>query len=365
VRIADGVAPPAQAKHNNLMSNSDKDFITRIQVSQLVTDDPYADDFYFHIMAAIKQSRMAAQGQLAPPPGGPGGPPPPPGAQGPNGPNSNNNRRPTRRENAMNRMAQNVQRLVDSAKKRNAHGGPTTLSLDGALGKIATRTRAAPRPLLQVKPSSSSVPGAAAGGADKDGADSSKQDEAKGGVSTGQSLLAGAGLISASSSAAKASAAPAAGVDGPLSHRDALVIIEQVYDCVLDLEQLRRIQPQLHGQEHQLRQQLEQMTVEGGVKDGLVARCDEASAAVRESEDKYRELVARLWDSLHVMDPLDAWCVPFLSLSLSRCESSSVADSPSSSSSAASRTRSCRSSPSPRASASSRARSATSRPSRP
>ncbi|GAA5849220.1 hypothetical protein JCM9279_005829 [Rhodotorula babjevae] len=308
----------SMAKHNNLMSNSDKDFITRIQVSQLVTDDPYADDFYFHIMAAIKQSRMAAQGQLAPPPGGPGGPPPP-GAQGPsgNGPNNNNNRRPTRRENAMNRMAQNVQRLVDSAKKRNAHGGPTTLSLDGALGKIATRTRAAPRPLLQVKPSSSSVPGAAGAGGDKDGAESSKQDEAKGGVSTGQSLLAGAGLISASSSssaAAKASA-PAAGVDGPLSHRDALVIIEQVYDCVLDLEQLRRIQPQLHGQEHQLRQQLEQMTVEGGVKDGLVARCDEASAAVRESEDKYRELVARLWDSLHVMDPLDA-CEPHPFVSL-------------------------------------------------
>ncbi|GAA5891812.1 hypothetical protein JCM8208_002898 [Rhodotorula glutinis] len=306
----------SMAKHNNLMSNSDKDFITRIQVSQLVTDDPYADDFYFHIMAAIKQSRMAAQGQLAPPPGGPGGPPPPPGAQGPNGPNGN--RRPTRRENAMNRMAQNVQRLVDSAKKRNAHGGPTTLSLDGALGKIATRTRAAPRPLLQVKPSSSSVPGAAAAaGGDKDGADS-KQDEAKGGVSTGQSLLAGAGLISASSSSSAAAAktsAPAAGADGPLSHRDALVIIEQVYDCVLDLEQLRRIQPQLHGQEHQLRQQLEQMTVEGGVKDGLVARCDEASAAVRESEDKYRELVARLWDSLHVMDPLDA-CEPHPFVSL-------------------------------------------------
>ncbi|KPV78017.1 uncharacterized protein RHOBADRAFT_22931 [Rhodotorula graminis WP1] len=57
------------------------------------------------------------------------------------------------------------------------------------------------------------------------------------------------------------------------------------------------------------------MTVEGGVKDGLVARCDEASAAVRESEDKYRELVARLWDNLHVMDPLDA-CEPHPFVSL-------------------------------------------------
>lgn len=116
------------------MSNSDKDFITRIQVSQLVTDDPYADDFYFHIMAAIKQSRLnvqrqsemlingqnqnqnsnggnmqSQQGQQQ-------------GGQRMNGNGNGNNRRPTRRENAMNKMAQNVQRLVDSAKSRNKSG---------------------------------------------------------------------------------------------------------------------------------------------------------------------------------------------------------------------------------------------------
>lgn len=91
------------------MTNSDKDFITRIQVSQLITDDPYGDDFYFHIMAAIRASRQP------PLPGGPlGGP----GQGG----NNNNHRRPTRRDNAMQRMAQNVQRLVDSAKQRNKSG---------------------------------------------------------------------------------------------------------------------------------------------------------------------------------------------------------------------------------------------------
>ena len=115
------------------MSNSDKDFITRIQVSQLITDDPYADDFYFHIMAAIKNARQNAilaainQGQQAPPPPGT--------VQGPTtgsqpGPNGGTSRRPTRRENAMNRMAQNVQRLVDSAKKRNANTPNTRESLD-------------------------------------------------------------------------------------------------------------------------------------------------------------------------------------------------------------------------------------------
>ncbi|BGP44222.1 DNA topoisomerase 2-associated protein pat1 [Rhodotorula kratochvilovae] len=292
----------SMAKHNNLMSNSDKDFITRIQVSQLVTDDPYADDFYFHIMAAIKHSRLAAQGIL-PPPGAPGAGPNAPPA-GPGGPSGGGNRRPTRRENAMNRMAQNVQRLVDSAKKRNAHA-PATLSLDGALGKIATRTRSAPRPLLQVRPSTAAVK-AAPGGEKVE-----VKEDAEGGVSTGQSLLAGAGLIAAPS----ATPAAPARVAGPLSHRDALVIIEKVYDCVLDLEQLRRIQPQLHGAEAALRQQLEQMTVEGEVKAQLEARCAEANAAVRESEDKYRELVARLWDNLHVMDPLDA-CTPHPFISL-------------------------------------------------
>ncbi|GAA6000031.1 uncharacterized protein JCM10292_003590 [Rhodotorula paludigena] len=316
----------SMAKHNNLMSNSDKDFITRIQVSQLVTDDPYADDFYFHIMAAIKASRMnaalAASG-LPPPgaPGGPGGPPLPgangPGASGPNGPNNANSRRQqNRRETAMNRMAQNVQRLVDSAKKRNANA-PTTLSLDGALGKIATRTRSAPRPLLQVKPSSASVTTASsAAAADKDkaqGGDEAGQQKAGAGVSTGQSLLTGAGLITASSEAASAASAPAQ-VTGPLSHRDALVIVEKIYDCVLDLEQLRRIQPQLQGTVADIQARLEQM-VDGEVKEQVRGKLAEAQLAVQEGDEKYRELVSRLWDNLHVMDPLDA-CTPHPFISL-------------------------------------------------
>ena len=40
------------------MTQSDKDFITRIQVSQLVTQDPYADDFYAQVYGAILRSRM-------------------------------------------------------------------------------------------------------------------------------------------------------------------------------------------------------------------------------------------------------------------------------------------------------------------
>ncbi|KAI9505792.1 topoisomerase II-associated protein PAT1 [Coemansia spiralis] len=37
------------AKYNNMMSRHDKDYVVRIQVSQLLTDDPAADDFYYHM----------------------------------------------------------------------------------------------------------------------------------------------------------------------------------------------------------------------------------------------------------------------------------------------------------------------------
>src|ERR1700749_4620127 len=47
-----------QSRYNDLMTQSDKDFITRIQVSQLVTQDPYADDYYAQVFASNLRSRM-------------------------------------------------------------------------------------------------------------------------------------------------------------------------------------------------------------------------------------------------------------------------------------------------------------------
>lgn len=118
------------AKHNGVMTQGDKDFITRIQVSQLInsngpngTHDPYSDDFYFAVIQSMRQGRLAALQQQVGPPGA--GPQQGPGPQqqqqqGPQGRNRNNtaDKRMTRRENAMNRMAQQVQRLVDDAKKK-------------------------------------------------------------------------------------------------------------------------------------------------------------------------------------------------------------------------------------------------------
>jgi DNA topoisomerase 2-associated protein PAT1 len=126
------------AKYNGVMTQGDKDFITRIQVSQLInsngpngTHDPYSDDFYYAVMQSMRQGRLAAlQQQANAQAAGAGGPQQGTGLLGQqqhqqqqqqgHGRNRNNaaEKRMTRRENAMNRMTQQVQRLVDDAKKK-------------------------------------------------------------------------------------------------------------------------------------------------------------------------------------------------------------------------------------------------------
>ena len=91
------------------MTQSDKDFITRIQVSQLVTQDPYADDFYAQVYGAIMRSRMglnAPEALLRFSSGGGVGL----GLAQVKG----NSRRPS----AMQRMEQQVERIVNNARLR-------------------------------------------------------------------------------------------------------------------------------------------------------------------------------------------------------------------------------------------------------
>lgn len=112
--------------------------------------------------------------------------------------------------------------------------------------------------------------------------------------------MTGAGLIAGKSS-------EHASTEGPLTHRDALVIIEKLYDTVLDLEQLRRIQPSLVSTQNALKDQYEQMTVDGEVKEQMRQRYEEAKVKSEAADAKYEELRETLWGGLHVMDPLDAW----------------------------------------------------------
>lgn len=85
------------------MTQSDKDFITRVQVAQLVTSDPYADDFYAQVYTSIRQRRGSMDGNA-------GKPGPPAAGQGHRGPH--------RRENAMQRMQAQVERMVNNMKNR-------------------------------------------------------------------------------------------------------------------------------------------------------------------------------------------------------------------------------------------------------
>ena len=52
----------AMSKYNNLMGSSDKDFITRIQLSQLASADPYSSDFYAQVFSALRRQQAAEEG---------------------------------------------------------------------------------------------------------------------------------------------------------------------------------------------------------------------------------------------------------------------------------------------------------------
>lgn len=89
------------------MTQSDKDFITRIQVSQLVTSDPYTEDFYAQVLGSLRRNGTGMRwfGNAGVGLGVPG------------------HRLGGRREHAMNRMAEQVYRIVENAKAREKEKG--------------------------------------------------------------------------------------------------------------------------------------------------------------------------------------------------------------------------------------------------
>lgn len=169
------------------MTQGDKDFINRIQISQLVTDDPYADDFYCQVYTALRNRHLQQMGVSSNSMGGDA-----------NGQNDNNNRRRGGNGRTEQRIQQQVQKIVSDAKRNPKR---TNVTVEGALGKIAVNSVLNPRQLLQVS---------------KRGAN-----EASGGNS------------------------PKTSSPGPVSTKSHTVLgwIENVYTYVLALEQKRRQQP--------------------------------------------------------------------------------------------------------------------------
>ncbi|KAK0527026.1 DNA topoisomerase 2-associated protein pat1 [Tilletia horrida] len=305
---------PLQSSHNNIMTNSDKDFITRIQVSQLVTNDPYSDDFYAHIYFAIRgnPNRPAALG--AAPAGG--------NAKG----GKRKTRQLTRRENAMLRMQQQVQRLVENRKERleklaagqpvtsevapasssaapTAAGGnkspaegtstPTsasatqTATLAGALGRISLGTAKNPKQMLSISP------------------DALKSSAGMANDAVRQALQ-GASLDGSASTMSQQPIGPD-GKRAPLSTYQVLSILEKLYDLVMSLEQRRRDVPAPTAPAADLKAAAAKKENEDGAAagdEGADEASDLASATAKWQADQ-DALTATLWKELRVLEPLD------------------------------------------------------------
>ncbi|KAK3390732.1 topoisomerase II-associated protein PAT1 [Podospora didyma] len=144
------------SRDNGIMTPQDKNFVTRIQLQQLVsatgnpnehgTDESLAEDFYYQVHNQIQGGGRQhpsqplnnfAQTYLYQTGSRQGGP-------------RRHNRGP---ENHMQRMEQQVQRAVEAAKNKPKN---KQLVIEGSLGKISFSNAKTPKPLLNIKRNDSS-----------------------------------------------------------------------------------------------------------------------------------------------------------------------------------------------------------------
>ncbi|RKP25967.1 topoisomerase II-associated protein PAT1 [Syncephalis pseudoplumigaleata] len=217
----------AMAKYNGLMTQGDKEYVHKVQIAQLVHQDPSADDFYCRMYTAVRGRAAAAAPEIASRDRGTG--------RG-------------RRETGIQRMQQQIQRIVNDAKKRPK---ATQVSLEGALGKIAVTSVRNPKQSLQIETPAKS-------------ADAKPSDS-------------------------PASSSRASGVqNSPALHkndrRKVLQMVEAIYEQVLALEELVRQQAQLP---------------QNASSDNA-----EATDAIEQWHQAYSTHTAKLWTELCVTEPL-------------------------------------------------------------
>ena len=140
------------SKNNGLMTPQDKNFITRIQLQQLLTatggvdnepEEQITEDFYYQVYASIRGPARSGPGQ-----------PLNQFAQtylfqtGSRYGYGRNRHHPRGGDNHVQRMEQQVARAVEAAKARPKN---KSLVVEGSLGKIAFSNSKTPRPLLNLK----------------------------------------------------------------------------------------------------------------------------------------------------------------------------------------------------------------------
>ncbi|KAJ1674656.1 DNA topoisomerase 2-associated protein pat1, partial [Spiromyces aspiralis] len=225
-----------QAKYNNMMTNYDKNYVMRIQMAQLVTEDPFSEDFYNHMYQLIHANEAEVGGSL-------GGQ-----AQGGRvlyGRMGRGHRSNT--QGGLSRMQQQVQRMINNAKSRSKSHHT---SLEGALGKVSVTSVRNPKQVIQVKrqntpgPADSPVP--LASGAES----STPHTTADSPVQPSAPALPKEVDIEHGSSSRPYSLSTARDTRRPeIERRNVLWKIERVYSAVLKLEQLVRDQPRLPRQD--------------------------------------------------------------------------------------------------------------------
>lgn len=209
----------SMAKYNDIMTGGDKEFITRIQLSQLVTPDPYSSDFYAQVFTQVARAKAAAAGVPV------AGPTVVQVGSDGRGLSVNTLSRSGQRirESAMQRMTMQVKRIVENANARKA--AAPSASLQGALGTIKGRSTATgPRQALQVAPAST------AGQAQRASDITNLLNNP-----TGTQERAGDRIE-------------------PLTRKQVMIKLEALYEAVLEIEQLRRQQPPPPPTEQQQRE---------------------------------------------------------------------------------------------------------------
>ncbi|ORY85705.1 topoisomerase II-associated protein PAT1, partial [Protomyces lactucae-debilis] len=122
------------ARYNGLMSNGDKNYVLKVQLSQLVSEDPEADDFYYTVHSTLRgrsslqqslghfeQTYLSRAGQ---------------------------NRRGRDNKNPLLKMQQQVQKVIAASKARPKS---TSLTVEGSLGKLSFSRVRQPKQVLNIQ----------------------------------------------------------------------------------------------------------------------------------------------------------------------------------------------------------------------
>lgn len=126
-------------QYNGLMMQWEKELIAKIQISQLVSDDPYKDDFYYQIYNSLLASPVAGVVNETP--------------------KAEKSGKKNKKSSisVANRMQQQMQRLIDKRKQKKeekTHGNffkfLCLVALEGALGKISIGSSKNPKKLLEI-----------------------------------------------------------------------------------------------------------------------------------------------------------------------------------------------------------------------